>query len=121
VNPQTEQLGLLGKFLDDYAWQEASKFLSPASNPLTREVVMGLSAADVAEVLALGDGENEERSWLAILRMKDGRFVYLTAWCDYTGWDCQAGGTAEWCATYPELYACIPDEHRERLRGGAPT
>ena len=27
-----------------------------------------------------------------VLKLKDGRFAYLTGWCDYTGWGCQDGG-----------------------------
>jgi len=47
---------------------------------------------DVAEVLCASEGENDGANWLALLRLKDGRFVFLSAGCDYTGWDCQASG-----------------------------
>jgi hypothetical protein len=47
---------------------------------------------DVAEVIAASEGENDERDWVAVARLKDGRFAYVEAGCDYTGWDCQAGG-----------------------------
>lgn len=26
-----------------------------------------------------------------LMRLKDGRYAYLTGWCDYTGWGCQDG------------------------------
>lgn len=45
---------------------------------------------DVAELLAISEGENEGPSWWWILSLKDGRFLALTGWCDYTGWDCQS-------------------------------
>jgi len=41
---------------------------------------------DIAEVLASCEGQNDGDSWLALFRLKDGRYAYLSAWCDYTGW-----------------------------------
>lgn len=49
---------------------------------------------DVAEVIATADGANDEAAWLGVFRLKDGRFAFLSASCDYTGWDCQSGGHA---------------------------
>lgn len=46
---------------------------------------------DVAEVIAYDNGENDERDWVALLRLSDGRFVFMSAGHE-TGWDCQAGG-----------------------------
>lgn len=47
---------------------------------------------DVDEVLAADAGENDERDWITVARLKDGRIAFVFAGCDYTGWDCQAGG-----------------------------
>ena len=47
--------------------------------PVTRE--------DVAEILAIEEGERDDTPWRIVFRVKDGRFGYLTAGCDYTGWD----------------------------------
>lgn len=44
------------------------------------------NAADVARVVASANGENDGASWVAILALKSGKFAYLTASCDYTGW-----------------------------------
>lgn len=45
---------------------------------------------DIDRVLAVYEGENNERDWRWILRLHDGRYVYLRGGCDYTGWDCQS-------------------------------
>lgn len=50
--------------------------------------------ADVAEVIAAVDGENDGPNWIGVFRLNDGRFAFLSAGCDYTGWDCQSGGHA---------------------------
>ena len=42
---------------------------------------------DVVEIIAIDDGENDECNWLGLFKMKDGRYLALSAGCDYTGWD----------------------------------
>lgn len=41
---------------------------------------------DVAEVKATSEGENDVQNWLVYGRLHDGRWFFLTAGCDYTGW-----------------------------------
>ena len=48
---------------------------------------------DVAEVVACDPGENDVKNWLCFGRLKDKRWFFLDAGCDYTGWDCRAWGT----------------------------
>lgn len=42
---------------------------------------------DVEKVLAVVEGERDERDWHWIGKLRDGRYFYLTGGCDYTGWD----------------------------------
>jgi hypothetical protein len=42
--------------------------------------------ADVAEVIATANGENDGASWVGAFRLRDGRFAFVEASCDYTGW-----------------------------------
>ena len=42
---------------------------------------------DVEAIIAIDDGENDEANWLGLFKMKDGRYLALSAGCDYTGWD----------------------------------
>lgn len=49
--------------------------------------------ADVDRTVAYSDGENDERDWIAVLALRDGRFALIAAWCDYTGWDCNSGAS----------------------------
>jgi hypothetical protein len=80
---------------DDYDWREAFKY---AANPSRCEgaacEVGGFEIGDVAEVLALVEGENDGASWETLVKLTDGRFGYLTAGCDYTGWGCQESGSS---------------------------
>ena len=47
---------------------------------------------DIEEVIASVEGENEGADWQCVVRFKDGRFAWLSASCDYTGWDCGRSG-----------------------------
>lgn len=53
-------------------------------------------AENIEHVIACAEGEHDGPEWLALLQMKDGRVAWLRAGCDYTGWDCQAGGSVEY-------------------------
>ena len=72
---------------------------------------------DVAEILAMDEGEKDERTWMLACKLNDGRYLYIEAGCDYTGWDCQASGSA-WVAN--DLQSLIlfglTNEARARLR-----
>lgn len=49
--------------------------------------------ADVAEIVAAVNGENDEADWIGVFRLKDGRYLVAEGGCDYTGWDCRAGNS----------------------------
>lgn len=62
----------------------------PPGDPRAAERQPEFTRADVAEVIAITDtsrGEWDGFSGAAVFRLKDGRFAYLSASCDYTGWD----------------------------------
>ena len=71
---------------------------------------------DIEELLASVNGENDGEDWSCIVKMKDGRFAFVTAGCDYTGWDCQAGGRSFVAASLEELrFYCLSAREQERL------
>lgn len=49
---------------------------------------------DVSRIYGIKCGENDGEYWRIYGKLKDGRFFSIEAGCDYTGWDCQAGGSA---------------------------
>lgn len=92
--------------LDDYDWAEAFEYAGEdgRSGYGVPMLVAGATVAatvfareDVAEIIGITVGENDGADWEIAGRLNDGRWFYLSAWCDYTGWDCQAGGQA-WIA-----------------------
>jgi len=46
----------------------------------------GWTAEDVDRVLWDQEGENDGREWAALCLLKDGRWSFVEAGCDYTGW-----------------------------------
>ncbi len=49
--------------------------------------------------------ENSPTDWSGgfLMLLKDGRFAYLTGWCDYTGWGCQDGARVDFFDAEPDL------------------
>jgi hypothetical protein len=78
-----------------------------ATAPFNRE--------DVREVLGISEGENDERDWIVCGWLNDGRLFFLSAGCDYTGWDCQSSGRSYVAKTWAELLLVIPNDDRERF------
>ena len=37
------------------------------------------------------EGENDFVDWILLCKLNNGKYAYYTAWCDYTGFDCQGG------------------------------
>lgn len=101
--------------IDEGDWPEVFKY---ASGPSRVEgatcVVTGFGASDVAEVIGYAEGWNDGDAWQIAGRLKDGRWFYLSAWCDYTGWGCQEGGSA-WVADDRDslVQFGIPAEQRD--------
>lgn len=102
-----------------YDWSEAVGFSCKSASALpgySGPVAWGPD--DIAEVLASDEGENDGPNWIALLRLADGRLVAMSAGCDYTGWDCQAGGGS--LVGGPDLEAMhrlgLDPNERERMR-----
>lgn len=70
----------------------------------------GYTVEDIAQVVAVWEGQNDEDDWRWILRLNDDRFVFLQGGCDYTGWDCQS-----WASS---IFAASPEEALELGDGG---
>jgi uncharacterized protein (TIGR02996 family) len=82
--------------LEDYDWRQAfgcagepgvelvggptraAPTLTTDPSPFTR--------AHVALVVASRDGERDEKNWVCVGRLWDGRWFVVDAGCDYTGW-----------------------------------
>ena len=75
---------------EDYDWQEAINFAPFSIN-------------DIEEILYYFEGENDGDSWMGVFKLNNGKFGYVDAWCDYTGWDCQSGGDGAIGDTFEHL------------------
>lgn len=117
----------------DYDWGEVLKyakegvnFIAPPGEAADALAVQserwlsggsGFTAADVVEVLAHADGENDGPDWVVVVRLRFGTFAVVRAGCDYTGWGCQEGGSADVALTLPDLCRWgLTEEERTRCR-----
>ena len=115
----------LEQLKDDFNWKNIYFFLllenltggvDQAGNPTTRQV-RAFQFDDIAQIVALSNGDNDGPSWLGLFETHDNCYLYVEAGCDYTGWDCQANASAEWHTDLEQAKAMIPQENRKRLLG----
>lgn len=101
----------------DDDWGEAFKFAQSehvSTFPGSKTPIHGFTREDVAEVFGKKEGQNDGDPWRCWGRLNDGRFFYLEAGCDYTGWDCQADGSTAVASTKEECWKmCLTDEARQ--------
>ena len=106
----------LAEMRESYDWREAMSVAveRPSEGYFGSVECFGLE--DVAEVIASSEGENDGASWVAVFRLKDGRFAFLAAWCDYTGWGCQDGGDIYFADSLEHLIRwALGEGDRDRL------
>ncbi len=87
--------------LDHYDWEEVFKYANggndngDGSGPqlcVGTVVTTGASfdapfdREDVVEIKHMEEGENDGADWIIVVRLADGRWGYVEAGCDYTGW-----------------------------------
>ena len=108
---------------EDYDWREAFAYAREGGMATQGYdgSCQGFGFDDVAEVIATDDGENDGASWIGVFRLHDGRFAYLAAGCDYTGWDCQANGDVWFASSLDALVQWgLTDDARGRLASQLP-
>jgi hypothetical protein len=65
---------------------------------------------DITNIHAEVPGHNDEDHWFWIIELKDGRYLLTSAWCDYTGWDCQSGGKSQVAANVEAAAQLAPEK-----------
>jgi hypothetical protein len=80
---------------------------------------VGVQPADIARVLrAWGEsGGGSEWSGGFTFALKDGRYAYLSGWCDYTGWGCQDGADLRYFDHEPSDYDLRMQSESEETGG----
>ncbi len=46
---------------------------------------------NITQYYLIHEGENDEDDWMCLCKLTNGYYVFYTASCDYTGFDCQGG------------------------------
>lgn len=103
--------------VSDYDWGEAFAYAAtPETYPGSAVLTTPFAREDVLVVIAAEDGEGDGASWVGVFLLKDGRFAVLRAGCDFTGWDCQAGGSANVAESLESLVRFgLSQDERDRL------
>ncbi len=87
----------MDKRLDNEDWYHIFEHYSKPTHVLTRTERKNIySRDDIDEVLYLVDGWNDGDAWIGVFKMVDGKYMNIRAYCDYTGWGCQEGGSSDY-------------------------
>jgi len=76
-------------FLESYDWKyifENAGYPKPVLGEDPKAVNALIYLQDVTEILALVEGENDGADWVGVFKLADGRYLSISAGCDYTGW-----------------------------------
>lgn len=62
------------------------------------------------------EGENDGESWTFLVRHTNGYYIFFDASCDYTGFDCQGGGSITYSLDGQKMWELgLTDEFRKKL------
>lgn len=101
-----------------YAFTEANADIRRAHPTRSEPELDPIDISDIDKVVAYVEGENDGPNWLVVGVANDGRWFMMSAGCDYTGWDCQAGGTLTVAHGPIELMAWgMTNDDKQRLGG----
>ncbi len=70
--------------------------------------INSFSLNDISHIIGCIEGENDGAAWHWIVLLKDNTFAYITGGCDYTGWDCQSGGSISFGKNIKEVLSSTP-------------
>lgn len=107
------------EILGSWDWLEVFKYTSDGD---TNKIInysgngKGFKAEDVKEIIAMEEGENDDATWIGLFLLEDGRYAFVSAGCDYTGWGCQESGSSFVGATLDDMIQYgLGDDDRVRL------
>ena len=74
---------------------DLSFYISNIFTPIIGEKETFVDAGDfpnnISNYIWGEEGENDFVDWILLCKLSNGKYAYYTAWCDYTGFDCQGG------------------------------
>ena len=66
---------------------------------------------DLETIYAFQEGENDNEEWILLGQAQSGYYVFMEARCDYTGFDCQGGGTVALTDDWDKMWNYYMDEN----------
>ncbi len=104
---------------DDYDWIEcfdAIRMVIRAHPTSGQPATTVFTISDVVHIEAMSEGERDEKDWILLGSLRDGRWFLLVGWCCYTGWDAAGGAAATVACNLVELLQFgITRQERENL------
>lgn len=84
ANPETSKLEYPFSFIAEY---DPSEFAEGLLDEVKGDP--GNFPDNITEFYWIHEGENDEDAWECLCKLDNGYYAFYSAWCDYTGFDCQ--------------------------------
>jgi hypothetical protein len=78
---------IVNDYIDEEDGYDVNDFIIPMPGEPDEEA--GDFPNNITKYLWVYEGENDERPWLALVKLDNGNYAYYRGECDYTGFDCQ--------------------------------
>lgn len=99
-----------------YEWTHALDRAVDSLRPMAEGVnTAPFTVTDVVEVIAADEGDYDRGEWLAVLRLKDGRFAFIKAGALTSEWGPDSWGYARVARSTEKLGEAIGTRDRRRL------
>lgn len=75
----------------------------------------GIDRTDIKRAVAAWGENGDYAEWSGgfLLEMRDGKFIYVSGWCDTTGWGCQDGTERQDFDSLPDLSTLKREYHED--------
>lgn len=96
--PPKPEKKILKLLTEGYDWEYVFAYGKPDPAPGEEQLsprpvdTKPFGTEDVSIIHGYSFGENDGDDWIMWGKLHDGRYFFISAWCDYTGWGCQEGG-----------------------------
>lgn len=114
---QTSLRNALSDMVANSDWSSALEYLDSPRNAPSGESAGPVLTTDIVDIVAADAGEDDVTAWIAVFRLRDGRFVFLSASCGNSGWDCCGRGNAHVASSLDDLLRwAMPNDAVDRLQ-----
>ena len=80
-----------GSIIDIHGYYRKCDIFTPIIGEKEKLSAAGNFPHNIRKYIWGEEGDNDFIEWILLCKLTNGKYAFYTAWCDYTGFDCQGG------------------------------